>query len=134
MTPQQCRTTREARGWSELDLAVRALISRRTIKTFEAGASSSTLATRTAIAAAFQSASDEAPRAALRRSLTAENCERGRLVLGWSCEQLAVAAGVRVDTVRRFECGRGQPQPRTVKALSNALHDAGVVFGDGEGA
>ncbi|OII64304.1 hypothetical protein BJP40_00085 [Streptomyces sp. CC53] len=40
---------------------------------------------------------------------------------GWSCEQLAVVAGITPATARKAEARTGRPSPRVVKALAAAL-------------
>lgn len=44
-----------------------------------------------------------------------------RQARGWSCEQLAVIAGITPGTVRKAEGGTVRPSPRVVKALAAAL-------------
>lgn len=44
-----------------------------------------------------------------------------RQARGWSCEQLAVVAGITPGTVRKAEGGKVRPSPRVVKALAAAL-------------
>ncbi|ONI48498.1 helix-turn-helix domain-containing protein [Streptomyces sp. IB2014 011-1] len=40
---------------------------------------------------------------------------------GWSCDQLAVVAGINAATVRTAEGGTSRPSPRVVQALAAAL-------------
>lgn len=44
-----------------------------------------------------------------------------RQARGWSCEQLAVIAGITPETARKAESGTVRPSPRVVKALAAAL-------------
>lgn len=59
-----------------------------------------------------------------------------RAALEWTVQQLADAAGVGLNTVRRFEAGEDSRQS-TVKAMREAFSAAGIVFlednGDGPG-
>jgi transcriptional regulator with XRE-family HTH domain len=50
-----------------------------------------------------------------------------RAGLGWSHADLAAAAKVGVDTVRRFEKGDVLKE-RTVEAIQHALEEAGIEF------
>lgn len=44
-----------------------------------------------------------------------------RQARGWSCEQLAVIAGITPETARKAEGGKVHPSPRVVKAIAAAL-------------
>ena len=57
----------------------------------------------------------------------ATRCRMGRAALGWSVQQLAERADVAVNTVVRFERGRGS-LGKTAEALQAALERGGVRF------
>lgn len=59
--------------------------------------------------------------------LTPEFCRLARSRLGWSPEQLAMAAGLSPPTVVQFEAAVRQPRSGTVIALRKALRRAGAV-------
>ena len=67
--------------------------------------------------------------------ITPAQCRMARAGLGWSETQLALAVGVSLSTLSRFETGKARTQPATVEAIQRALEAAGVVFieGNGEG-
>lgn len=51
-----------------------------------------------------------------------------RALLGWSREQLSLSCNVPIRTLDRLEKGDGEPQQRTLVAVSQALETAGVEF------
>jgi transcriptional regulator with XRE-family HTH domain len=59
--------------------------------------------------------------------LTPEMCRAARALLDWKQHQLASAAGLSVDLVRRFE-GGGVVRLPSVEAMLQALQDAGLEF------
>jgi len=54
-------------------------------------------------------------------SFRADLLRTKREARGWSCEQLAVVAGITPGTARTAESGTVRPSPRVVKALAAAL-------------
>lgn len=64
--------------------------------------------------------------------MTPEACRDARLRLGWSVAQLAAAAQVSGNTIRRYEVG-GTPKPfaHVVSALREALQGGGACIADG---
>lgn len=70
--------------------------------------------------------------------LTPEQSRAGRAQLKWPQVRLAAKSGVSEGTIRDFENGRRAPGPGKLRAIRQALEQAGVVFshagsqGDGE--
>jgi transcriptional regulator with XRE-family HTH domain len=56
-------------------------------------------------------------------------CWIARTTLGWTVTDLARAAEVSRDTVRKFERG-GSLKATTVEAIQRALENVGVIFID----
>ena len=56
-------------------------------------------------------------------------CWLARKALGWSLRDLARAAELASNTVRRFECGR-TVKAGNVEVILRALETAGIVFID----
>jgi transcriptional regulator with XRE-family HTH domain len=51
------------------------------------------------------------------RAITAEQLKAARALLGWSQNQLAIAASVSIPSVRRFERKVGRPHVASLDAL-----------------
>lgn len=68
--------------------------------------------------------------------VTAAQIRAARALLGWSGAQLAGAAGVSLQTIRRMESelGPGRSSAANVEAVQRALETAGVVFLEADGA
>lgn len=68
--------------------------------------------------------------------VTAAQIRAARALLGWSGAQLAQAAGVSLQTIRRMESdlGPGRSSAANVDAVRRALEAAGVVFLEGDDA
>jgi len=68
--------------------------------------------------------------------VTAGQIRAARALLGWSGAQLANAAGVSLQTIRRMESdlGPGRSSAANVEAVQRALEMAGVVFLEADGA
>ena len=71
--------------------------------------------------------------------MTAAQIRAARALLGWNGAQLAEAAGVSLQTIRRMESelGPGRSSASNVDGVQRALEAAGVMFidsGDGSGA
>lgn len=68
--------------------------------------------------------------------VTAAQIRAARALLGWSGAQLAQAAGVSLQTIRRMESdlGPGRSSAANVEAVQRALQTAGVVFLEADGA
>jgi hypothetical protein len=62
-------------------------------------------------------------------SIVGVQCFLARKALGWSLRDLARAAKLASDTVRRFECG-GAVRASTLEAIHHTLEKAGVIFID----
>lgn len=54
-----------------------------------------------------------------------------RALLGWSQEQLALAADVVMQTVNRWETGYVEPRKETVERIVRAIEERGVEFLNG---
>lgn len=65
--------------------------------------------------------------------MTPEQCRAARGLRGWTQQQLAIAAGVGLVTVRQFEAGATQPRRSTIVVMRAALEAAGVQFIEGNG-
>ena len=65
--------------------------------------------------------------------ITPNVCRAARHLLGWRQEELAERSEVGVTTIRRFERGKTTPHRATLKALENALEEAGIEFIDDNG-
>ncbi len=57
-----------------------------------------------------------------------EQSRAARGLLGWSQTDLANRAGVTLSTVKNYEVGRSRPIRLSMKAMENALVDAGIRF------
>ena len=68
--------------------------------------------------------------------VTAAQIRAARALLGWNGAQLAGAAGVSLQTIRRMEgeLGPGRSSAANVEAVRRALETAGVVFLEADGA
>lgn len=62
--------------------------------------------------------------------VTAAQIRAARALLGWNGAQLAEAAGVSLQTIRRMESelGPGRSSAANVDAVRRALEQAGAVF------
>jgi transcriptional regulator with XRE-family HTH domain len=68
--------------------------------------------------------------------VTAAQIRAARALLGWNGAQLAEAAGVSLQTIRRMESelGPGRSSAANVEAVRRALEEAGAVFVEGDDA
>jgi len=68
--------------------------------------------------------------------VTAAQIRAARALLGWSGAQLAEAAGVALQTIRRMESelGPGRSSAANVESVRRALEGAGVVFVEADDA
>lgn len=68
--------------------------------------------------------------------VTAAQIRAARALLGWSGAQLAQAAGVSLQTIRRMESdlGPGRSSAANVDSVRRALEAAGVLFLEGDDA
>ncbi len=66
--------------------------------------------------------------------LTSEQIRAARALLRWEQKNLAAAAGVSVETIKRLEKkpGRVSAYVQTVDAIRGALETAGVEFLNGD--
>lgn len=53
-------------------------------------------------------------------------------MLKMSQEELATAAGVGIQSVKRFEAGRIEPREDTIMRIQAALEERGIVFSNGD--
>ena len=62
--------------------------------------------------------------------LTGAQIRAGRALVDWTGAQLAEAAGVSLQTIRRMEgeVGPGRSSVANIQAVRRALEEAGVVF------
>ncbi len=62
--------------------------------------------------------------------ITGRQVRGARAMLEMSIEELAEAAQVGVQTVRRFELGESEPKVGTLVAIQRALEKRGAEFGE----
>jgi len=60
--------------------------------------------------------------------MTPAQCRAARALLGWSQEELSVAASVSRKTIADFEADKRTAYDRTLRDLRAALEEAGVEF------
>ena len=62
--------------------------------------------------------------------LLASQIRAARSLIGWTANDLALASGVSVATIKRLETQRGVPvsHPRTLQDLKRAFEEAGLEF------
>lgn len=60
--------------------------------------------------------------------ITSRQIRAGRALLNWTQQQVADAAIVSLNAVRRLENEEGDPRVSTVLAVEQALRKAGVEF------
>ena len=63
--------------------------------------------------------------------ITGKQVAAARALLGWSQEQLAIAADVVLNTVNRWETGVVEPRKDTVERIVTAIENRGVEFTNG---
>ncbi|WP_288581329.1 helix-turn-helix transcriptional regulator [uncultured Methylobacterium sp.] len=63
--------------------------------------------------------------------ITAAQLRRGRDLLGWSEDDLALRANVDAQSIRQFEAGQYPPSPQQRTAIRGALLAAGVELTGG---
>ena len=63
--------------------------------------------------------------------ITGKQVAAARALLGWSQEQLAMAADVVLNTVNRWETGVVEPRKETVDRVVRAIEARGVEFTNG---
>lgn len=61
-------------------------------------------------------------------SLTPAECRAARGAIKWTQSKLAQTCGIKEQTVSEFERARTKAHPLTIKAMREALIDAGVIF------
>jgi len=68
--------------------------------------------------------------------VTAAQIRAARALLGWNGVQLAQAAGVSLQTIRRMESdlGPGRSSAANVDSVRRALESAGILFLEGDDA
>src|SRR3978361_1676332 len=60
--------------------------------------------------------------------VTPAQVRMARAAVNWSLDQLAQAAGVHRNTIHNFETGRYSGSPEKLRAVRQALQNAGVEF------
>jgi len=65
--------------------------------------------------------------------ITSRQIRAGRALLNWTQQQVADAAIVSLNAVRRLENEEGDPRVSTVLAVEKALRKAGIEFLPEEG-
>jgi transcriptional regulator with XRE-family HTH domain len=60
--------------------------------------------------------------------ITAAQCRAARGLLDWSQDDVALAAGVGIVTVRHLEAGKRQPRRATLDVIRRAFEEEGVLF------
>jgi transcriptional regulator with XRE-family HTH domain len=67
-------------------------------------------------------------------NISPAQCRAARALVGWSQDQLAVAARVAKATIANFEAGKRKREPyvRTLEDIVASLEAAGVEFTDGD--
>lgn len=65
--------------------------------------------------------------------ITSAQCRAARALIGWTQQDLALAAGIGKVTVRQFEIGNAEPRQATLTVMKMALEAAGVEFIDENG-
>jgi transcriptional regulator with XRE-family HTH domain len=60
--------------------------------------------------------------------ITPALCRAARGLLGWTQNELSVAARVGLNTLRNFEIGKTMPVPNNLSAIQAALETAGIDF------
>lgn len=66
-----------------------------------------------------------------KMSITSDQVRAGKVMLRWSGEELAKAAGVSLSSIRRVEASTGVPEGQNMKtllAIKKALEAAGIEF------
>jgi transcriptional regulator with XRE-family HTH domain len=63
--------------------------------------------------------------------MTPAQSRAGRALINWSQQELAVASGVSVSTIRDFETSKRSPIGNNLAAMQRALEAAGVEFTNG---
>jgi transcriptional regulator with XRE-family HTH domain len=66
-------------------------------------------------------------------NITISQIKAGRALLGWTQEDLAVAAHLSKPALANIERGHVIPRPATLKAIENALQASGLEFTNGPG-
>ncbi|MCF8474602.1 MAG: helix-turn-helix transcriptional regulator [Emcibacter sp.] len=61
-------------------------------------------------------------------TISKEQCRAARGLLGWSQEDLKIAASVSLGTIAEFEKGSRKPYERTLRDLQSAFEEAGIEF------
>ncbi len=64
--------------------------------------------------------------------ISKKQCRMARAALEWDMKHLAKAAVISTNTVARFERGRNEPNPVTLKAIRLAFEAAGMLFIDAD--
>jgi transcriptional regulator with XRE-family HTH domain len=60
--------------------------------------------------------------------MTAAQCRAARVLIHWSSDALAQAAGLEAQSIEAFETGAHPLDPVTVQRLQSALEQGGAVF------
>jgi transcriptional regulator with XRE-family HTH domain len=68
--------------------------------------------------------------------ITAKQIRAGRALLGWTAQELAMAAGTSIDAIQRLETEKveiAKARAGTIQKIENALAAAGVDLLNGNG-
>ncbi|CAN7705208.1 helix-turn-helix domain-containing protein [Neorhizobium tomejilense] len=60
--------------------------------------------------------------------INGSQCRAARALVEFSCERLALSAGVSMESILHFEAKLSEPTDDEVSALQSALEEAGAVF------
>lgn len=117
-------------AWTVPKLAKMAGVGTDTIYRFEHERQETKPETIAKIASALGDAVERVRSGEVKMELTPVECRAARVLLGWSLAYLAGRAGVRKQTVHRFERGQEMQKAKlaTIVKLRQALED-GVEFG-----
>ena len=139
---KQSRAARELLGWTQAQLAAAATIHVSLVKNFECEYRVGTAANLAAIQRAFKNVgvifengrnflgvkAKRGRRMSNGMLLDARRSRAARQLLGWTQEQLAETASIRLGAVRSFESEQQEPLEAKFLAISRAFEAAAIVF------
>jgi transcriptional regulator with XRE-family HTH domain len=142
ISARQSRAARELLGWTQPQLAEAAILHLSLVKNFECEYRVATAATLAAILRAFENAGVVfenggrflGVKAKGRRGMGSGSLVDGRRsraareLLGWTQEQLAESASLRLGTIRSFEGEQRELAEAKLLAISCAFKKAAIVF------
>ncbi len=65
--------------------------------------------------------------------ITPNLCRAARALLEWKQDDLSEASAIGLNTIRRFEGGKSNPNKSTLKLLTDTFEKAGIEFINGDG-